>query len=145
LLFAGEAAGAGVEPGLQNEDGCNLIDDALATDGCVASVVEMAMGLGGGEPLVPEVDCDSELSANLFCKSLGLSGLRALISRHIKRVANYRLGDGVLAEDAGDGLHVGSAVGAVQGEERLRGEAEGIGESDADAAVAYVEAYDALR
>jgi len=34
----------------------------------------------------------------------------------------------VLADEAGDGFEVGAEVGAVDGEERLRGEAEGIGE-----------------
>ena len=32
----------------------------------------------------------------------------------------------VLADEAGDGFEVGAEVGAVEGEERLRGEAKGI-------------------
>jgi hypothetical protein len=51
--------------------------------------------------------------------------------------------DLVLADEAGDGFQVGAKVGfgcsAVQGEERLGGEAEWVGDGDADAAIADIE------
>ncbi len=144
-MFAGQAAGASVEPGLQDEDSGDLVDDAFPAYSRVAGVVEMTMGLGGGKALVPQVDGEVELFADLFGEGLGLGGLRALIAGHIEGVSDDSLGDGVLAQDAGYGLHVGTAIGAVKGEEGLRGEAEGIGEGDTDAAVAYVETDDALR
>jgi hypothetical protein len=111
----------------------------------VAGVVEVAVGLGGGEALVPEMDGDGELGAEVFGEGLGLGGLRTLVAGHVERVADDGLGDVVLAEDAGDGLEVRAAAGAMQREERLRGEAEGVGERDADAAVADVEGGDAGR
>ncbi len=111
----------------------------------MAGVVEVAVGLGGGEALVPEMDGDGEPGAEVFGEGLGLGGLRTLVAGHVERVADDGLGDVVLAEDAGDGLEVRAAAGAMQREERLRGEAEGVGERDADAAVADVEGGDAGR
>jgi hypothetical protein len=89
------------------------------------------------------MDGEVELCADLLGEGLGLGSLRALVAGHVERIADDGFGDGVLTKDAGYGLHVGSTVGAVQGEERLRGEAEGIGEGDTDAAVADIEADDA--
>ncbi len=143
MLVAGEAAGAGVEPGLQDEDGGDLVDDALAADRRVAGIVEVAMRLGGGEALVPKMHGDTELRPEVIGEGLGLGSLRTLVAGHVERVADDGLGDVVLAEDAGDGLEVRAAAGAMEGEERLRGEAERVGERDADAAVANVEGGDA--
>jgi hypothetical protein len=101
------------------------------------------VGFGGGEALVPEVDGDAEFGAEVFGEGLGFGGLGALVAGHVEGVADDGFRCGVLAEDAGDGFEIGAAVGAVQGEEGLRGKAEGVGDGDADAAVADVEADDA--
>ena len=45
----------------------------------------------------------------------------------------------VLANEAGDGFEVGARSGAMEGEQRLRGEAELVRDGEADAAVADVE------
>ena len=53
----------------------------------------------------------------------------------------------MLADEAGDGLEVGAKVGfgrgSVECEERLGGEAEGVGDGQANAAVADVQREDA--
>ena len=89
----------------------------------------------------------AELGAEGFGEGLGAGGLGALVAGHVEGVADDGFGDGaVLAEDAGDGLEVVaeaiSTASAVEGEERLGGVAEFVGECEADAAVAYVEAED---
>lgn len=61
----------------------------------------------------------------------------------MERVANEEGFDFVLADEAGDGFEVGAERGAVEGEERLGGEAEGVGDGETDAAVADVESEDA--
>ena len=86
---------------------------------------------------------DGELRPQLFGEGLRFGGLRALIAGHIKRVADDRLDNVVLTQHPGDGLQVRAAVGAVQGEERLCGEAQRVRERHANAPVAYVEADDA--
>ncbi len=143
--------GPGFEKGLQDEDGGDLVDDIFAADAFgvgrsgVAEGVKVAVGLGGGEALVPEVDGEAELGAEGFGEGLGAGGLGALIAGHVEGVADDGLGDGgVLAEDAGDGLEVVLEAGAVEGEEGLSGVAEFVGEGEADAAVADVEAENSL-
>lgn len=127
---------------MQDEDSGYLVDNAFSAHGSVAGVIKMAVGLGGGEPFVPEMDREGELRTDLFGESLRFGGLWALVPRHVEWVANDGLGNGVLSEDAGNGLHVCAAIGPMQSEEWLRGEAEGIRDRDANAAVANVEADD---
>ena len=57
----------------------------------------------------------------------------------MERVADEEDFDFVLADEAGDGFEVGAQGGAVEGEERLRGEAKGVGDGETDAAVTDVE------
>ena len=66
-----------------------------------------------------------------------------MIAGHVERVADDCFDDVVLAKDTGYGFEVGAAVGSMQREEGLRGEAERVRESDANAAVTDIEAYDA--
>ena len=63
----------------------------------------------------------------------------------MQRVADDHDGDLVLADEAGDGLQVGAEGRAVQRKERLRGQAECVGDSEPDAAVADVERESAGR
>jgi UPF0755 protein len=49
----------------------------------------------------------------------------------------------VLADEARDGLQVGAERGAMEGEEGLRGEAEGVGDGEADTLVTDVDCEDA--
>ena len=143
--------GAGFEEGLEDEHGGDLVDDVFAADSFgvggagVAKCVEMAVGLGGGEALVPEVDGEAEFGAEGFGEVLGAGGLGALVAGHVEGVADDGFGDGgVPAEDAGDGFEVVPEAGAVEGEEGLGGVAEFVGEGEADAPVAYVEAENSL-
>jgi len=110
----------------------------------VAEGVEMAVGFGGGEALVPKVDGEVEFGAEGVGEGLGAGGLGALVAGHVEGVADDGFGDGgVLAKDARDGFEVVAEFGAVQGEEGLGGVAELVGEGEADAAIAYVEAENA--
>jgi hypothetical protein len=136
--------GASVEERLQDENGGNLVDDSLALATCgVSACVEMAVGLGGREALVPKMHGEAELGAEVFGEGLGFGGLRTLVAGHVKRIADDCFCYVVLAQDTGDGLQVRAAGGAVQGEQRLRGVAQRVGDGDADAPVAYVEGDDA--
>ncbi len=137
--------GLGFEEGLEDEDGGDLVDDAFAPQGGVSAGVEMAVGFGGGEALVPELDGEVEFGAEVFGEGLGLGRLRALVAGHMERIPDHDEGDGVLAQDAGDGFEVRASTGAMEREERLRGVAQGVGEGEADAAVAHIEGEDALR
>lgn len=115
----------------------------------MAERVEVAMGFGRSEALIPKADGKAELPAQGVCEGLGAGGLRTLVAGHVERVADDGFPDrGVFAQDAGDGFEVvAKAVasgGSMQGEERLRGVAEFIREREPDAAVAYIEAQHAF-
>lgn len=45
----------------------------------------------------------------------------------------------MLADEASNGFEIGAEGGAVEGEERLRGEAEWVGDGETNAAVADVQ------
>ncbi len=151
-----EAWGAEAEPGLEQEDGGDLVDDGgagLAVEfalpaGEVAApavVVEESVGLGGGEALVEEVKAEvGVLLTEMGGEGLGLGGLRAGITGEMERKADDDVGDEVFADDASDRLQVEVQGFAMEGKERLGGDAEGVGEGEADAAVADVEGEDAL-
>ena len=76
-------------------------------------------------------------------EGLGFGGLGAGCAVGMERIADEEDFDFMLADEAGDGFEIGAEGGAVQGEERLRGETEGVGDGEADAAVADVEREDA--
>ena len=133
----------GVEEALQNQHGSHLIDDLAMAGGGAAGGVEMAMGLGGGEALVPEVDGEGEGSAERFGEGVGFGGLGADVAGHVERIAEDDGGAAEFAEQAAEGFEVLLRVFADQGEDGLRGEAELVGDRDADAAVAEIEAQEA--
>ena len=110
----------------------------------MAGEVEEGVSVVGGEALVEEVV--SEGGVGFFERvgeGLGFGGLGAGRSVGVKRVADKEYFDFVLADEAGDGFEVGPYVWfgmtAVKGEEGLGGEAERVGDGEADAAVADVE------
>ena len=80
------------------------IDDlrALAPRRVTASV-QMPVGFGGRQPLVPQMHGEAEVGAQLLGELLRLGRLRALIAGHVQRIADDCLHDGVLAQEAGDG------------------------------------------
>jgi hypothetical protein len=62
----------------------------------------------------------------------------------MQRIADDDVSAVIAAEQAAEGLDIGAAVaGAMEGEERLGGVAELVGDGHADAPVAYVERGDA--
>jgi hypothetical protein len=106
----------------------------------MAGLVENLMGFAGGEALVPEVDGEAGESAKLSRKCLGLFGLGAEFAGEVDGIAHHDADDVEAARQAGDGAEVFSMiVTAFEGEDWLGGEAELVGDSNADAAVADVE------
>ena len=98
----------------------------------------------GGEALVEEMDGESGVGlAGCFRQGLGeglgFGSLGAGCAVGVDWIADEEDFDFVLADEAGDGFEIGAEGGAVEGEERLRGEAEGVGDGETDAAVADVE------
>jgi hypothetical protein len=139
-LFAGAV---GVDKALQNQHGSHLVDDfPMARQGASGSM-QVAVGLGGGKTLVPEVDREGEGLAEGLGERVGSGGLGADIAGHIEGIAEDNGGAPVFAQEAAQGFEVLLCVFANQGEDGLGGEAELIGDGDADAAGAEIEAQEA--
>lgn len=132
----------GVEEALQNKDGGHLVDDGAVFGPGASGGVQMAVGFGGGEALVPEVDRETGFIAQSLRKGLGLGGLGTLISGHVEGIANDDLGAAVFADEAHQGFEVLPSVGADEGQDRLRGESERVGYGHADTAISYIEAHE---
>jgi hypothetical protein len=133
----------GVEPVLQDEDGGHLVDDlAAALDGHIG-LAQQAVGLGGGEALVPKMDREVKVTAQVFGENLHFVCAGAFGSAHAEGVADDDFAYGELVDNFGEGLKIGAFVAAVEGFDALRGDAEGVGDGKADAPGADVEAKNA--
>ena len=141
-LAAGEKA-------FQQQCSGDLVDEIFSVDGlsvapasgagAMAGGVEQGMGFEGGQPLVEQMVLQGGvLLSQGFRKSLGLGGLWARGAVGMQGIADDYDGNLVLANEAGDGLQIGAEGRTMQRKERLRGQAELIGDSQSDAAVADV-------
>ena len=72
-------------------------------------------------------------------EGLGLGGLGAGRAVGVQRMAHDQRGHAMLADEAGDGFEVGPQLGAMQGEERLRDQAQRVGDGQPDAPVSDIE------
>jgi hypothetical protein len=129
----------GGEPVLKDEDGGDLVNDLAAGGAGATGGVEVAMRFRGGEALIPEMNGKFEVVTELGGEGLDFGGLRTGVSGGIEREADDDLVEGAEAEQVREVAEVVAAAGAGEGIERLGGDAEGIGDGDADAAVADVE------
>jgi hypothetical protein len=139
-LFTGPV---GVDKALQNQHGSHLVDDLPVAGQGASGGVQVAVGLGGSEALVPEVDGKGEGSAERLGESVGSGGLGADIAGHIEGIAKDDGGTAVFAQEAAEGFEVQLRIFADQGENGLSGEAELVGDGDADTAGAEIEAQEA--
>jgi hypothetical protein len=139
-LFAGAV---GVDKALQNQHGSDLVDNFSMAGKGASGGVQVAMSLGRGEALVPEMDGEGEGLAKRFGEGVGSGGLGADVTGHIQGIAEDDGGAAVFAEEAAEGFEVLPLVFADQGENGLGGKAELVGDGDADAAASEIEAQKA--
>ena len=97
------------------------------------------MGGDCAEALVPEVYGQGGAAAKLFGELLDFGGPLAHVARHVERVADNDFRDFVSADKAQEAAEVFAAGLAPHGEQGLCRVAEGIGECNADADLAYVQ------
>ena len=98
----------------------------------------MAMGLGGGEALIPQVDGQREGLAKNAGEGLGAEGLGADVSGKVEWVTDDDLRAAEFAKEAAEGSEVLLLILPHEGEDRLRCEAQLIGDGDANAARAEI-------
>jgi hypothetical protein len=139
LSRSGMLVGTSLQKRLQNKDRGHLVDDGFAAHSGMTRLVKVPVGLGRGQPLVPKMDGDGKLRTEFFGEGLRLGRLRALITRHMERVAHDGLGNAMFTQNPSHRFQVSPPVRAVQGEERLRRITQGIGDGEADTAVTDIE------
>jgi len=126
---------------LQDERGGYLVDYAAMLLAGVTCFVENLMSLMGGQPLVPQMDWQAGQSAQFGGKGLNLGGLGAYVAGKMHGIAYHDSRDAKAAAEARQRAQViALIVFALQRQNRLRGQAQFVGDSYADAAVADIEA-----
>src|SRR5581483_2939190 len=86
-VLAAAAGFLGVEIALQDQNSGDLVDHGPVLGAGAAGGVEMAVGFGGGEALVPKVYGQSEGLAQGFGKGMGFGGLGADVAGHVQGIA----------------------------------------------------------
>jgi hypothetical protein len=134
---------AGIHKTLQDDNGGYLIDHIAMLCPGATGFVEDAVCLRSGQALVPEVDGKFRLVGQQLRKDLGFLRLTALVTGKMKWVADDDLLAAVSAGEPGQRPQVLTGLFADQREHGLRSETEAIRNSDADAAVSYVQPHEA--
>jgi hypothetical protein len=139
-LFVGAV---GVDKALQNQHGSDLVDDLTVARKGASGGVQVAVGFGRGEALVPEVNGERKGLAERFGEGVGSGGLGADVAGHIEGIAEDDGRTAEFAKEAAEGFEVLVRIFADQGEDGLGGEAELVGDGDADTPAAEIEAQKA--
>ncbi len=135
---------AAFHPSLKDQDGGHAVDGLAALLDRQVRFAEEAVGFGGGQAFVPEMDGKFEMLAQIVGESVNLFRLDAFGAAHAKGQADNDLLDFVFPYDAVQMLEIVFLVLAVKGIESLRSDAQGIGDGDADAACADIETEHAV-
>lgn len=135
----------GVEKALQYQHGGDLIHDLAMSGASKAGGVEVAMSLSGAKPLIPKVNRQGECFTKRLRKVVSSLRLRADVAGGIERIAEHDGGTVEFAQKAAEGFEILAKVSADEGKDRLGGESQLVGDSNADAAGAEVEAQKARR
>ncbi len=128
---------------MQDEDGGDLVDDIFSVARAAADGVEMAVGLGGTEALIPQVNGQLKFGAQAVGEFFRREGARASVAGEMNRPSNDNRRAGVASQQAAQRAQIVARIGVDDGEQRLCGQAELIGDGNADAARAVIEAENA--
>lgn len=144
-LYDAVAGRMGIEEALQDQYGGNLVDHGAVGGAGAAGGVQMAMSLRGAQALIPQVHREGEAFAKRLREVLGPLGLGTDVAGRVERVAEHDGRAVEPAQQAPQRLQVLAEVFANQGKDGLGGEAEFVGDRDADASRAEIEAEKAGR
>jgi len=130
---------------LEDEGRGDLVDDTAVLLACVAGLVENLVGFARGKALIPQVDGQAGKRAKLGGEGLRFGGLGAGLAGEVDGVADDDANNAESLGKPGQRAKIfsgdaGRGASSLEGQDGLGGEAELVGDSDADAAVADVEA-----
>jgi len=126
------AHGARLEVRLQNQYGCQLVDNLFPTPVTHGCFVEYAVRLNRSEPLIEEMHGQLKAHSQQFGKLFHFFRLRACLAAHAQRQTYHDLADVIAPDCAAEMIKVIALVGAVQRGKALRREAEFVGDGQAD-------------
>src|SRR5512132_1175220 len=119
---------------LENEDGGELVNGGGSFLDRNLAVAQDTVGLGGGESLIPQVNGQLELGAELLGKGGHLLRLRAGLTAHAQRETDDDLADVVVVNQAPECSEISFLVAATDGLESLGGDPKGVSDRGADGA-----------
>jgi len=131
-------------PSLQNKHGGHTVHGLASLLNGKIGFAEQSVGLGRGEALVPKMDGQFEMLAEIVGKYLNFLGLDALGTGHAERQADDDLFDIVFTDDPVKAGEVVLLVLPMERVQALRSNAERVGHGDADTPGPDVESEDAL-
>jgi hypothetical protein len=131
-----------IQKRLQNQHRRHLVDDPLTSHRSMSCLIQMPMGLGRRQPLIPQVNRNPKLRPQLFCKRLRLGRLRALVPRHIQRIPHNGLGNAMFAQHPSQPFEIRSPVRAMQRKKRLRRVSQRIRDSQPNPPIAHIKPKD---
>lgn len=127
---------------MQNQHRSDLIDDVFAVARATAYRIEMAMRFGGAQSLVPQMNRQLKFLAKRPGEFFGGFGARASVAGKMNGPADHNGRATITPHQASQRPQIVSAVCMNDREQRLRGEAEFIGNRDANPALTVIEAED---
>jgi hypothetical protein len=129
----------GLKKRLQNQHRRHLVDDPLAPHRRMSRVIQVTVSLRRRQPLVPQMHRYAELRPEILSKRLRLRRLRALVPRHIQRIAHHRLGHPMLTKHPRHRLQIRSPPRPMQRKQRLRGISQRVRDRQPNPPVPYIE------
>ncbi len=107
----------------------------------VAGLVQDLVRLLCGQPLIPQMNRQARQLAQFRRKGLGLGSLRAWLAGKMQRIAHYNTHDPKAPRQPCQRAQIFAlVVPSDKRQDRLRGQPQLIGDGNADAAIADIEA-----
>jgi len=124
----------------QNQRRGDLVDQLDVLLPGVARLIENLVRLLAGQSLVPQMDGQPGHFAQLGGERLSLGGLRAQLSGEVQGIPHHDSDHRETPRQARQAAQILARIAvALQGQDRLHGDAQLVADGNADALVAYVE------
>ena len=130
---------------MQDKDGGHAVYTGGALFDAQVGFAHEAIGLDGGEALIPHVDGELEPGAEFFGEGRNFLGLSGVGAGEAEGESDDDFEDVVAADYFRQLLEVGALVAALECVDALGGDAERVGDGHANAAIADIESEEAAR
>ena len=129
----------GLEKRLQNQHRRYLVDDPLASHRRMSGIIQVTVSLRRSQPFIPKMHRKAKLRPQILGKRLRLGRLRALVPRHIQRIAHHRLGHPMLPKHPRHRFQICPPSSPMQRKQRLRRISQRVRDRQPDPPIPYIE------